>query len=247
MTESGPSNPPAQWYPDPGEPTRLRYWDGTAWTDHVTVGAGPRPASPRALGNAALWLAVALTVLDLLVAAFSPEGERNLIRDATTGSISFGVYDAIGIVYLPVGIAVYVVTCLWLYRCRTNVELLRPNAPQKRQALWAWFGWLTPFVAAWFPYQIVRDIGTRPRFEGHPAQRPPGLGLWWTFWLISSVVANVGLPIALSEDVELLRYSAEFDIVSGLTMAVCAFFWVRIIRYIQGDQAELLRQAGTQT
>lgn len=27
--------PPAGWYPDPGEPTVLRYWDGTAWTTHL--------------------------------------------------------------------------------------------------------------------------------------------------------------------------------------------------------------------
>lgn len=25
---------PAGWYGDPGDPSQLRYWDGTAWTDH---------------------------------------------------------------------------------------------------------------------------------------------------------------------------------------------------------------------
>jgi hypothetical protein len=33
---SGPSNPVAGWYADPGDPaSRLRYWDGTTWTDHT--------------------------------------------------------------------------------------------------------------------------------------------------------------------------------------------------------------------
>jgi hypothetical protein len=27
--------PPADWYPDPSEPTLWRYWDGRAWTEHV--------------------------------------------------------------------------------------------------------------------------------------------------------------------------------------------------------------------
>lgn len=30
-----PSNIPADWYPDPKGEKRLRYWDGTAWTDHT--------------------------------------------------------------------------------------------------------------------------------------------------------------------------------------------------------------------
>ena len=29
------SGPPADWYPDPHGQKRLRYWDGTAWTDHT--------------------------------------------------------------------------------------------------------------------------------------------------------------------------------------------------------------------
>ena len=30
-----PPLPPANWYPDPSGNARLRYWDGTRWTDHT--------------------------------------------------------------------------------------------------------------------------------------------------------------------------------------------------------------------
>ena len=30
----------ADWYADPTSPGRLRYWDGAAWTEHVTAGTG---------------------------------------------------------------------------------------------------------------------------------------------------------------------------------------------------------------
>lgn len=29
--------PAAGWYPDPSDPARLRWWDGTAWTEHIHV------------------------------------------------------------------------------------------------------------------------------------------------------------------------------------------------------------------
>ena len=32
MSDSAP--PVAAWYPDPEDPDQLRYWDGTAWTEH---------------------------------------------------------------------------------------------------------------------------------------------------------------------------------------------------------------------
>lgn len=31
---------PAGWYPDPGDPTRQRYWDGTQWTDSTAPAFG---------------------------------------------------------------------------------------------------------------------------------------------------------------------------------------------------------------
>ena len=35
------STPPAGWYEDPTDASRLRYWDGSAWTDHHAVRQEP--------------------------------------------------------------------------------------------------------------------------------------------------------------------------------------------------------------
>ena len=42
MTTAGPADGPAAgWYPDPGQASTLRYWDGTAWTAHVSPVSEP--------------------------------------------------------------------------------------------------------------------------------------------------------------------------------------------------------------
>jgi hypothetical protein len=41
------ANPPADWYPDPEDPTQYRYWDGSRWTDHrAPATTSPEPAAP---------------------------------------------------------------------------------------------------------------------------------------------------------------------------------------------------------
>ncbi|HEU0205803.1 MAG TPA: DUF2510 domain-containing protein [Pseudolysinimonas sp.] len=41
--------PAAAWYPDPQTPGLVRWWDGTKWTEHVSVPATPTQSEPTAI------------------------------------------------------------------------------------------------------------------------------------------------------------------------------------------------------
>lgn len=38
--------PPAGWYPDPGDASRERWWDGKAWAEHVRQSQNAAPVAP---------------------------------------------------------------------------------------------------------------------------------------------------------------------------------------------------------
>ena len=66
---------PAGWHPDPNDPTQLRYWDGTQWTDHraaarADVGAPfpaatvSSPVAPHVKGSRrSVWIALGAVAL----------------------------------------------------------------------------------------------------------------------------------------------------------------------------------------
>ncbi|MFE6925421.1 DUF2510 domain-containing protein [Nocardia sp. NPDC057663] len=41
----------ASWYPDPANPEVLRWWDGRAWTEHITATASDRPGTEKVRGT----------------------------------------------------------------------------------------------------------------------------------------------------------------------------------------------------
>ncbi|WP_197502038.1 DUF2510 domain-containing protein [Mycobacterium sp. E2733] len=40
------SLPPPTWWPDPAGTNRLRWWDGSRWTDHYAQIPAPQPPAP---------------------------------------------------------------------------------------------------------------------------------------------------------------------------------------------------------
>lgn len=70
---------PAGWHPDPypahpGQPARLRYWDGSRWTEHTAGATAPAPrasakstTTPDGVPLAGWWRRVGATLIDGLI------------------------------------------------------------------------------------------------------------------------------------------------------------------------------------
>ncbi|MES2171619.1 MAG: DUF2510 domain-containing protein [Actinomycetota bacterium] len=95
------------WYADYENPQRLRWWDGTQWTEHVSdpapaqysaVQTTPLPATAR-LGNVFIWIIVflpLLAIVQLLLTDYTAIAHASLAAPSGSGVEGIGVYSAPG-------------------------------------------------------------------------------------------------------------------------------------------------------
>jgi hypothetical protein len=85
-------------------------------------------------------------------------------------------------------IAAAVVVIVWLWRARSNAELVAGPQSQRLGRGWGIGGWFCPVVNLWFPYQYVVDVWRASRPNQAAAE---GLVLaWWLTWLASKIVSR---------------------------------------------------------
>jgi Protein of unknown function (DUF2510) len=86
------STTPPGWYPDPGGPAQLRWWDGNRWTEHVHPQAAPAggtlPSSARQSARSLSWtlLVIPFAVLSLII-----NGASSITLLLVLIAVSFGV------------------------------------------------------------------------------------------------------------------------------------------------------------
>jgi hypothetical protein len=78
---------PAGWYADTAVPGQQRYWDGTAWTEHIAPLPVPAPPPPPASAGAAP-LEIPAVEADLATPA-ATAADGSLLVKGHTGQISF--------------------------------------------------------------------------------------------------------------------------------------------------------------
>lgn len=236
MTEAWGGTAQAGWYPDPQAAGWLRYWDGTAWTEHRSPQQQAEPAGDAdRWGEVVLWVSVAFMSIPLVhVATFwAPEPED-------WSSPLAWLYTVLAFGGFGLEIGSWICTSIWLSKARRNVEALRPKAPHERSAIWVTLGWVTPIVALWFPYQVVRDIGTTPATDTEPARRPPHLGWWWGTFILLGILWHFSVRGDPQEFPALDTIAFVVTIAAAVVGPVAGILWIRIVQFIRADQRQLL-------
>ncbi|PPK95376.1 uncharacterized protein DUF4328 [Kineococcus xinjiangensis] len=197
----------------------------------------------RGLGTATIVLGCALTGAHVLQALTSFSAARQYSEALTTWGSTAQVhtaYDAVSALTALLGLATFVVACLWLHRARGNSEVIHPAQRHDRSRFWLWVGWFVPIACLVYPYRVVRDVA-----HGSDSSRRlsglPSLDLWWGLWvagLVTSRIADRTFPWSGDPSLERLSRLGAVESLDALVTVAALVVWVGIVRWITARQEE---------
>ena len=190
-----------------------------------------------ALGVLAFVTAAIATVCTCAVALVLPRAARiRAGQGADAADWSLGVYYAATALALIGLVAGFVTGSMWLHRARKNADALVPDSRHSRRAGWAWGGWVTPFVALWFPFQVVRDV----RRALSPMETSALIGFWWALFVASEIGVRTSLNLQGDALVRLEHAASarQWSVITAAVMLAALAGWGQVLRVITLEQHE---------
>jgi Domain of unknown function (DUF4328)/Protein of unknown function (DUF2510) len=249
------------WYPDPWQPARRRWWDGTSWGDHTwdpnqpqQPAQQPQPQSPqpafwmpppdpwRDLADerkAAVWAKRSFTALFIarvasgLISLVIVDSLVDDIRAAAdTGSADQTSMNGWQILNMPVSIVLILgFVGVIVWAYRAASVASKLNYPARHSTTWAILGWIVPVINFWFPYQSVRDCLAPGNSERRTVKR------WWALYLIGSFAWVVVIVVAVAAGTAVaLALALPCIVISGLELQAA----LRVVDAVGADHAEAI-------
>ena len=168
--------------------------------------------------------------------------EANDNRQLIIAVISFGAQIALIITFIQ-----------WLRRGYHNLHKAGVKNLIASEG-WAAGAWFVPILNLFRPYQIMKeiwdhtkkygnDLSTDNSFEDYEADSSSQsgsdstVGLWWAFWIISSITANISYQMVKNgETMETFQNSSLLGIVADVAGIVSIFFAIKMIKESQLHQ-----------
>ncbi len=214
----GSELPPAAWYPDPAEGGHLRYWDGSAWTEHRSATTPSGDVAPR--GGAPTGKQLLRASLGLF-----RQNQKMIWLPVLSGAASALAFLAVsGVVAVP----------LW-----------RALGPSPLVVLYLLPGIMAAtFIGVYFNVALV--FAANEQIEGRKIALRQALGMAWSrrrvvfSWALLSAV--VGTVIQVIES-RLGVFGRLLGILGGLAWAVATFLVVPVLAFEDVGPIEALKQS----
>jgi hypothetical protein len=199
---------------------------------------GPAVFALAALAFNALVRAVA-TWSDLRVADFIERAltDPAAISQAEADSIDqvANAISRVSVASMGLGMVAFLV---WLFRVRSNAEVLAPTG-HRFSRTWVFWAWVVPFISWLFPKRIVSDIADAS--FGSPRSARKLITFWWLTWLAGNWVLNaVNKAVFRSGDPGELLNSAQLDAFANVVMMFAAGLAAAVVTTISKAQERRL-------
>jgi hypothetical protein len=225
--------PPPNWYPDPQDPSRSRYWDGTRWTEHTHSLVTPTVAAtyqPLLTPARTLFFMFAVTLVLTVIALLSDWAELSLLGRILEDPASVSPAEAnasdqrqgvIGLLQLLLYLGTVVAFLVWFRRAYSNLPALGAESLRFSSG-WAVGAWFVPFLNLVRPKQLADDIWrasdpTLPAQVGAAWKQQRVASLlhwWWALFIASNLVGWASLRLGLDATTP-----EELQTVSAVTLA----------------------------
>lgn len=151
----------------------------------------------------------------------------------------------VGVLFLLSFLPTIVVFCVCINRLSHNVRALGARNMRFTPG-WAVGYFFIPILNLFRPYQAVKEIELASSPDAGPEdwhrRNGSGLvGLWWTFWITSSVFDQIASQMASSSDPGILHDSSWPSAIGSLLTIAAGYFVIRAILRIHRQQETKVR------
>jgi len=137
------------------------------------------------------------------------------------------------LVYITAG----VLSLMWIHRACFNARV-RATSMQFTPG-WAVGWYFIPIANLWKPYQAMKEIWETTDAQANKSMTEGAwlLGWWWTFWIVSNILANAAFRMSLrAESIDELLSMTKVMLASDLIDIPLTILFVQIVRKISSAQ-----------
>lgn len=149
------------------------------------------------------------------------------------------VYTGILLINFVIYVGSVIAVGMWIYRAHANLHQAGIPGLEFSPG-WAVGWYFIPIAFLFKPFQAMRELwnASHQTSSGFSAPAPGNLSMWWGFWIISNILANISTRMSLLGDGGNLQVATALALGSSICTIGSAWLLVQIIRTITTAQAD---------